>query len=335
MPIIDKSSFRPHWGLRGGHIQTVTGSLISSYLRHPCFTESVPTPDGDFLIADWYYPRPSQRVGKLAIISHGLESSSRSSYVKRMIKALLDSGWTVISWNFRSCSGQLNRCFRLYHSGASDDLDCIVQWAMNKNHWKKIGLIGFSLGGNLTLKYAGECHVDCPGPQPLFAAIGISVPCDLNASARRLAGLENKFYMDRFLKSLKNKIISKDRQFPGRINLSMLSKVKTFHEFDEHFTAPIHGFDSALDYYQRTSSLAFLSSIRVPSLLINAKNDPFLTPECFPYDVAASSSLFHFEAPNDGGHVAFINGKTFPDFWVFHRAVEFLETWLQYDKSAA
>ncbi len=293
------------------------------HLRDPDRIEVIDTPDDDFLVCDWYYPdTPHASASRLAIISHGLESNSRAGYVRRMIRVMLDAGWTVLAWNFRSCSGEMNRAFRVYHSGATDDLATIVKMATKTGQWEKVALIGFSLGGNLTLKYAGEAPDDLP--ESISAVVGISVPCHLDSASREMARPENRLYMQRFLSSLKRKVRFKAEQFPGRIKLDGLERIETFHDFDDRYTAPIHGFESAMDYYSQASSLQFLDRIRVRSLLLNARSDPFLSDECFPVELAHQSSLFHLDAPEDGGHVGFISGGARPSFWLFDRVRQFI-----------
>lgn len=324
VPIIDSDFLEPHWALRSGHLQTISGSIIPFSLRNPDDTERIPTPDNDEIFADWYHPtHRNQKSKNLAIICHGLESDSRAVYVRRLTSALLAENWTVVAWSYRGCGSEMNKNFRLYHSGATDDLHTVTEHSLTKKKWQKVSLIGFSLGGNLVLKYTGE--------RPwlfepnLIASIGISVPCHLSSSAKQLAKPENKIYMRRFLKRLKEKIIRKESQFPGKINLELLDGISTFHEFDQYFTAPIHGFKSAEDYYQKSSSLHYFANIKSPALLINARDDPFLSRSCFPNKFAHCSQNFFLEAPSFGGHVGFIEGRFFPSFWINQRCLQFIK----------
>jgi predicted alpha/beta-fold hydrolase len=282
------------------------------------FRERIATPDDDFLDLDW----TGRNADRLAIVSHGLEGCSRSVYVLGMMRALTAAGWDCLAWNFRGCSGEMNRQCLLYHSGVSDDLDVVVRHALRAHPADAVALIGFSLGGNVTLKYLGEAPERVPGR--VGAAVAISVPCHLNSGARKLAEPGNHIYMRYFLKSLARKARLKAAQFPGRLNLAGLDAMTTFAEFDGQITAPLHGFASAEDYWTRASSRQFLPAIQVPTLLLNARNDPFLTPECFPVTEAVANSHLHLEAPANGGHVGFPNGWLGARSWCECRAVAFL-----------
>lgn len=322
VPYLTHSSFNPHWAIPNGHMQTISGSLMDSSLKSPDLSEKVSTPDQDFVSLDWYFPHENKLMNNVAILCHGLESDARAIYIKRLANHLLRVGWTVAAWTYRGCGKQMNNSFRLYHSGASEDLHTIVSHIMQKKVWKGCGIIGFSLGGNITLKYAGER--DWNFKTPLIGSIGISVPCHLSSSSRTLARPHNKFYMDRFFKSLEAKIIQKEKQFPGSLDLSHLGTMSSFHEFDEHYTARIHGFTSAEDYYSKSSSLYYLPKIRTRALLINALDDPFLSQQCYPKNIAQESDHFYLETPENGGHMGFISGKWKPQFWINQRISQFL-----------
>ncbi len=280
--------------------------------------ERIRTPDDDFLDLDWR----GRHASRLAILSHGLEGCSRSIYVRGMMRTLSAAGWDCLAWNFRGCSGEMNRQFRLYHSGVSDDLDVVVRHALCAHPAEVVALIGFSLGGNVTLKYLGEAPERVP--VRVRAAVAISVPCHLNSGACKLAEPGNRIYMRYFLKSLARKARLKAAQFPGRLNLAGLDAMTTFAEFDGQITAPLHGFASAEDYWTRASSRPFLPALQVPALLLNARNDPFLTPECFPGAEAVANTCLHLEAPGEGGHVGFPEGWLGQRSWCERRAVEFL-----------
>jgi len=242
-----------------------------------------------------------------------------------MAAALSGAGWDVLAWNFRSCSGEMNRSARLYHSGETGDLHLLVSRAAAK--YDRVALVGFSLGGNMTLKLLGEAPEHLP--RNLVGSVTFSVPCDLASSAARLDRPENRVYTQRFLRSLKHKVRAKAAQMPGIIDPAGVRSIKTFREFDDRFTAPLHGFRDAADYWRQSSSRQFLSAIRIPALLVNARNDPFLGPECFPREEAAGSSVVFLEVPSSGGHVGF------PGFggllWSEARAMEFLGTLLRED----
>lgn len=236
-----------------------------------------------------------------------------------MAAALQRRGWDVLAWNYRGCSGESNRLLPFYHSGASGDLHHVVSHALAVHLAPRIDLVGFSLGGNMTLKYLGEREV----PPRLHRAVAFSVPCDLACSSIRLSSRTNRLYMDRFLRSLREKLEEKQPRFPDQIDLSGISRVRNFKQFDDRFTAPLHGFRDAEDYWARSSSRPFLPGIAIPALLVNAANDPFLGPGCFPREEAAASEWFHLEVPGDGGHVGF--STTAGEYWSEHRAAAFLD----------
>lgn len=248
--------------------------------------------DGDFLDLDWCI----RGGGRLAVLCHGLEGSSRDHYMRGMTRALGARGWDVLAWNYRGCGGEPNRLLSSYHSGKTDDLDAVIRHALTTRDHRTIDLVGFSLGGNLILKYLGES----PGrtDRRLRRAVVFSVPCDLACSAGALSKWRNRLYMGRFLRALTEKLAEKDRRFPGRIDLSGLEKMSTFAEFDDRFTAPLHGFQSALDYWSRSSSRQFLNALSVPTLLVNAANDPFLGPRCYPFAEAEANPRLFLEVPD-------------------------------------
>ncbi len=314
MPVIE-SAFKPSAIFRNGHIQTLLPYLWSKRPSVLFMRERLELSDGDFLDLDWL------RSGhaRLAVLSHGLEGSTQSSYIHGMAESLRHAGWDVLAWNFRGCSGEPNRLLRYYHSGDSADLSFVVHHAAIK--YQDISLIGFSMGGNMTMKYLGEA----PPHPAVKMAVGISVPVDLGACARALdQRLDNHLYIRRFLKSLIAKIEEKAQRFPGKLDVSGIHKIRTFQEFDDRYSAPIHGFIDAADYYCWANSLQFLHRIQVPTLIVNARNDPFLTPGSIPIDVAENSPHLFLDAPESGGHVGFFQSPLNRRPWYEKRAVEFL-----------
>lgn len=319
MPLILNSSYRSPFWLPGDHAQTIFPALFRKVPHVTHRAERLELPDGDFLDLQW----ASEGRSRLAILSHGLEANLQTEYIQGMAAALIGRGWDVLVWNFRGCGSEPNRLLRMYHSGATEDLDAVISHALVTHPATSIDLIGFSLGGNLTLKYLGE------NPAALSArlhrAVAFSVPCDLACSSRTLSKLSNKLYMERFLIRMREKIRMKKQMFPDQLDLTGLGRIRTFQEFDDRFTAPIHGFRDAEDYWKRNSSRQFLPKIRIPTLLVSAENDPFLGPDCYPRDEAAESDFFHFEMPETGGHVGFHPGRGQGGYWSDRRAVEFLE----------
>jgi predicted alpha/beta-fold hydrolase len=318
MPPIDHSSYvAPPW-LPGGHAQTVYPALFRRLSPAPSRAERLELPDGDFIDLEW----SGTTSARLAILSHGLEADMHAGYIRGMTAALVRRGWDVLTWNFRGCGTEPNRLLRMYHSGATEDLHSVVRHALENHPAESIDLVGFSLGGNLTLKYLGERPAALP--RQLHRAVVFSVPCDLACSSRQLALPSNRIYMDRFLVAMRAKIRAKKALFPDQLDLTGLDRIRTFQEFDDRFTAPIHGFQDAEDYWARNSSRQFIRHIVHPTLLVNAVNDPFLGPGCYPREEAASSS-FHFEEPATGGHVGFPTFGRGGEYWSETRAAEFLE----------
>jgi predicted alpha/beta-fold hydrolase len=277
--------------------------------------ERIATPDGDFLDLDW---NRDHRSESLVIITHGLEGNSANDSVQGMASAFHRVGWDSLAWNLRGCSGEMNRLLRTYHSGAWEDLECVINHAAGG--YRRIALVGFSIGGNLTLKYLGD-HGAAIHPT-IKGAVTFSVPCDLASSALALESRINSIYMNHFLRDLRRKIREKATAFPGGISTEGLDRIRTFREFDGIYTAPLNGFLSAEDYWAKSSSKPALLGISVPTLLVNALNDPFLGPECFPREEAAANPYIHLELPKSGGHLGFITFAC--EYWSETRAVEFL-----------
>jgi hypothetical protein len=319
MPI-SPSQFKAPFFLQNGHVQTILPVVWPRAVSAAFERERLELADGDFLDLDWL------RSGKtrLAIISHGLEGSSEGGYIIGMAEAMRCTGWDVLAWNFRGCSGETNRLLRSYHSGESADLRSVVEHAAKQ--YSEMVLIGFSLGGNITLKYLGEKKPH----DAVKAAVAISVPIDLAASARKLdQQWSNQLYLRRFMNSLIAKMEDKAQRFPGQLDTKGIHSIRSFQEFDDRFTAPIHGFADAKDYWKRSSSRQFLPRIEVPTLLLNALNDPFLPVECFPYDEAKQSAFLFLETPASGGHVGFLQGIVKRQPWYEGRAIQFFKEQVQ------
>ena len=315
MPVVPISSFQPPWWLRNAHDQTIWPSLVRKIPGLRWQRERLELDDGDFLDLDW--SRAGSR--RLVVVTHGLEGNSRRAYVAGMARAANRRGWDALAWNFRGCSGEPNRLCRSYHSGATEDLAAVVARATRDGAYDRVAVVGFSLGGNLTLKYLGELG-DSPGV--VCGGAGLSVPCDLRAAAMKMAGPACGFYMRRFLQDMGGKMREKALQFPGRVDLSPLDGMTTFRQFDDAFTGPMHGFKDAEDYWAKCSAKRFLPRIRVPTLVLNALDDPFLAPECFPFAEAAANDHVTLDVPSLGGHVGFVSAGA--DYWSERRTIEFL-----------
>jgi predicted alpha/beta-fold hydrolase len=315
MPIIKKTDYEyPKW-LFNGHLQTIVPGLFRNTHPLPFERERVDTPDGDYLDLDWLRGGSSD----LVIISHGLEGNSRRPYMAGMARHFFTNGFDVLTWNFRGCSGELNRKPIFYHSGATYDLDFVVQHAGKE--YTNIFLVGFSLGGNLTLKYLGEKRERSP---KISKAVAISVPLHLESSCVKISTGENIVYANRFLKTLKEKVVQKAKVFPNEIPTGILRKIKTLQDFDDHYTGPLHGFKDAHDYYEQNSSLYFLENIEIPVLILNAQNDPFLSERCFPVSLGRQLDRVWMDFPRYGGHVGFSPRKKEDIYWSEKRAFEFI-----------
>lgn len=319
MPIINPSTFHPPLLLTNGHVQTFYPILFRKVTGIVYKREHISTPDNDFMELDW------SCVGgdRVVIILHGLEGHSKRKYMYGMAYACNIRKWDTVCMNFRGCSGEPNRLLRSYHHGSSDDLHIVVSHVLEKNRYNSISLVGFSLGANVVLKYLGE-HIFNISPR-ITTAVAISAPCDLTSCALKLAKRSNFLYMKRFLSMLHQKIRAKMEILPGEIDDKDYHTIRTFKEFDDRYTAPIHGFKNAEDYWEKCSSKQFLHDISIPTLILNALNDPFLTEKCVPQKEAEQNKELFLETPISGGHVAFVTFGNSGEYWHETRTVEFLE----------
>lgn len=317
MPFLSQSEYKPPWLFALPHVQTIYPTLFRKLVL-PYVREQLPTPDGDVLDLDWL----TARSNSCAVICHGLEGSSRSSYVQGMAQALFAKGVDVLAWNFRGCGGTPNKTLRFYHSGATDDLHVILSHVQSLQQYDHVYLVGFSLGGNMMLKYLGENVY--PIPPIVRRVVAFSVPCDLAACSAELARPQNTIYMRRFLRHLRAKIRAKMRLMPGVINDDGYNTIRTFQDFDDRYTAPLHGFRDANHYWSVCSCKQYLPSIRIPTLLVNAADDPFLAPSAYPIEEARSSLSFFLDVPHYGGHCGFVLFNKEGEYWSEKRAVQFL-----------
>ena len=323
MPVIPSQFNSPPF-LRNAHVQTILPVLLPRRLPFRFTRERLELPDGDFVDLDWL----RRGRARVAIVAHGLEGCTAHGYMRGAAAALDRAGWDVLAWNFRGCGGEPNRLLRFYHSGETGDLGAEIQRAASE--YGCIALIGFSLGGNVILKYLGEA----PPHPAIVGAVAISVPIDLRASARVLdERASNRIYLRLFMKSLATKIVAKARRFPADLDATGAQTIRTFHQFDQRYTAPLHGFRDAEDYWARSSARRYLGGIGLPTLLINALDDPFLTAESMPFAEAEASASFYFEAPAHGGHAGFLDLANGLERWSERRVVQFLEEVIRHQKS--
>ena len=301
MPVIQPTYKPPFWAKKS-FVSTVFSGLARKVKGVEQIRERITLGDGDFLDLDWSYAK--DKSNKVIILLHGLEGHAQRPYITGTAKLFNDNGIDACAVNFRGCSGEPNRLFRSYHSGATEDLEAIIQHILTKNQYAEIYIKGISLGANMALKYVGEGRVL---PHELKAVIAISTPCNLEGSCDELLSLKNRHYAIRFLGHLKDKLKPKLLQFPENITTSDFNSIKTLKDFDDVYTAKAHGFNDALDYYDKASCLQFLPNIKIPSLIINALNDSFLSAECYPVKAAKQNPNLHLEMPKYGGHVGFID----------------------------
>ncbi|MCH7396819.1 alpha/beta fold hydrolase [Belliella sp. DSM 107340] len=318
MPIIENSSYKkPPKYLFNGHLETIIPSIFRKIEGVNYKRERINTPDGDFLDLDW------SKVGskKLLVISHGLEGSSERHYAKALAKLFNRHGFDALAWNNRTCSGEMNLQPIMYHHGASYDLETVIEHVDALGVYDEFYLVGISMGGAQTLKYLGEKGLDLNSK--IKKAAVYSTPCNLTDSAATLSFKGNGFYRKRFLSKLKIKMQLKGEQFPGLVDMNLLSRVQDFNTFDTHFTAKLHGFRDAADFYQSVSADNWMHDIQIPTLIINALNDPLLYDRCYPIKLAQKSDLIHLEMPKRGGHTGFlVKGQEFT--WAEMRFLGFL-----------
>lgn len=279
--------------------------------------ERLELPDGDFLDLDW----STILSDRLVVISHGLEGDTNRHYVRGFARAFNHAGWDALAWNCRSCSGEINRLPRFYHHAATDDLSAVVQHALAVKPYRQVGLVGVSMGGSMTLKYLGENGARLPAA--VIGGAAFSVPVDLASSEAQLARRSNYLYTQRFLRKLKKKLVAKLNMFPGLYSLQGYDDIYRFQQFDDRYTAPLHNFEGAQQYYKIASSKNYFDGLNRPVLIANALNDPFLSEACFPTDYARHNPYVHLQVTAGGGHV----GYTLPgaaETWSERRAVTFL-----------
>ncbi len=321
MPVIYSTALQSPFWLPNGHFQSIYPSLFRktpvSYVR-----ERITTPDNDFLDLDWLTATDSNH--KLVILSHGLEGNSTRQYVTGMANSLSQSGYDVLAWNYRSCSQEINRQVRFYHSGETTDLQLVINHALAKGY-TDICLMGFSLGGNVTLKYLGE-QAENINPA-IKKAVVFSVPMDLGACSTNIGEPRNRLYLWKFLRTLKTKIKVKSALFPDKIKFESYVKVKNFWDFDHIYTGPIHGFDGATDYYNRNSSKYFVDAITIPTLIVNAQNDPLVPYQSLPIAVIETMPNVTLELTEEGGHCGFRPSQVNKNgaYWSEQRALAFLD----------
>ena len=315
------SSFKPAWWLPGPHLQTLWPYCIRRHSDLPLRRERLELPDGDFVDLCW----AGEPAGSSPVVAlfHGLEGSIDSPYARPMLKQIRDAGWCGVFMHFRGCSGEPNRLARSYHSGDTGDIRFLLATLSRRFPAAPLAAIGYSLGGNALLKYLGEAGEAAP----LRCAVAISVPFLLANGARRLNRGLSRIYQRHLLGLLQLKVLAKFKTRPAPVDVTNVTGMNTFYRFDDSITAPLHGFNSADDYYSRCSSRRFLGAVRVPTLILHSRDDPFMTPEAIP-EPGELSKHVTLELSAGGGHVGFIAGRV-PGravYWLEQRVPEFIRS---------
>ena len=299
------------------HYQTIAPNLFRS-IRVDYRRERIDTADGDFLDLDWL-DHPDSR--QLVILSHGLEGDSRRVYVTSAARYFHRHGWHALAWNCRSCSGEMNRTPKLYSHGQSEDLEEVVNYALSLGKYDRIVLVGYSMGGNLTLKYLGT--MGDRRPPEVTHGVAFSAPIFIEHSCDSLDRPDNFIYRIKFRRALTAKLAAKEAQFPGRVDFSLLKTVKVWRDFDRLTSLCVSDYEELQDYYDYLSSGNFVAGTTAPVLIVNATNDPIVPPACNPTELAATHPLITLETPNWGGHVGFaLRGKDHN--WMDERALVFV-----------
>ena len=316
MPIV-KSQYKAPFIFRNYHVSTIYAATVRTASVSQQ-RERLELEDSDFLDLDWSFSTKGSSE-KVLVVIHGLEGSAKRPYVTGLAAHFIENGWDVAAVNLRGCSGEINRKFSSYHAGSSDDLEIVLQHILQKQQYKSVALNGFSLGANIMLKYLGEKR---DLPKELKAAVMVSAPCDLHGSLKKINETRNYFYNRRFVKLLKEHLLQRAHHFPGNISEAEITACDDLQAIDDLYTSKAHNFENALDYYSKNSSRQFLFNIKIPTLILNARNDGFLSSTCYPVDIAKDHKSLYLEMPAHGGHVAFLQ-KTKVTYNE-ERALEFL-----------
>jgi len=312
-----RSGYRAPWWLPGRHLQTIVPARVLAPPEVAYRRERWDTPDGDFLDVDFATPEPVGGEAATLVLFHGLEGDSRSHYARALMHECGRRGWRGLVAHFRGCSGEANRLPRAYHSGDSDEIDWVLRRVAERWPRAMRYAVGVSLGGNALAKWAGERG---DAARIVSACATLSAPFDLVAGGLALGRGFNRVYARMFLRSLQPKAIAKERRFPGLVDVGRVAASRTLYEFDDAFTAPVHGFAGVIDYWTRASAKPWLGGIAVPTLALNARNDPFVPGESLP-QAAQLSRHVRLEAPAEGGHVGFFTDGRSGDHWYFRERI--------------
>ena len=317
------SEFVPAAGLKNCHLQTLLPTLLRARLTVKYINQVFELPDGDFIELSWTEKPVCNKP--IVIVFHGLEGSDYSPYSKGIMREIKKQGWVGLLMHFRGCSGKLNRLARSYHSGETGDAITLINWLTREYPDSPLMAIGYSLGGNMLVKLQGELGEK----SPLVAAVSICAPLELNECAIRINQGFSKFYQYHLINRLKAKVKHKRNyiklDFTYKLNIQ---KIKTFRQFDNHITAPLHGFTGVDDYYTQASSKQYIKYIRQPMLIIQSLDDPFMSNKVIP-DENELSEFTRLEISQFGGHVGFLSGSVLkPVFWLDERITKYLSSYV-------
>jgi predicted alpha/beta-fold hydrolase len=319
MPVIP-STYQAKGPFKSGHFSTIYSAKLRPIANLKQTRKRLELNDGDFIDVDWSFEVSEEKKSdKLTILLHGLEGNAQRSYIKGQGKLLIENGWDVAAMNHRGCSGEDNRLYLSYNSGRTEDLSEFIDHVITILDYKEIALVGYSLGGNVLLKYLGERELV---PQQIKSGVAISTPIHLRGALEELIKWENVVYSKTFINDLRTKYKRKMTNFPEAMNTEELKKIGSLLDFDNVYTAKAHGFKDAYDYYERSSSINVLPNIKIPVLILNAENDSFLCPESYPFELVKKLEHVYLEVPRHGGHVGF--HETNNVYYSERRVLEFI-----------
>lgn len=319
-------SFQPIRGAANPHLQTILPRLVRRRVQLEPHWQRLNTPDGDFIDLAWSEDPALAQDKPRMVLFHGLEGNFYSPYAHGLLHAWREQGWLGVVMHFRGCSGEPNRQQRIYHSGETEDARFFLNWLRETYGEVPTGAVGVSLGGNMLACYLGQEGVRCH----LKAAVVVSAPLMLEPCAQRLERGASRFYQRYLLEQLKLNASRKLAKYPGTlpVTLQQLKSIKRLREFDDAITSKAHGFADALDYYRRCSGMPLLSQVRIPLLIIHAKDDPFMTPEVIP-PLADLPPGVEYQLTEHGGHVGFVSGSLRnPQMWLEQRIPEWIAPYL-------
>ncbi len=323
------NSFVPAWWCRNRHLQTIWRKYFGDTPSLPLRRERWQTEDDDFLDLDFLEPFAENGRGDempTVLFLHGLEGSSQAKYMLGMLKNVAQLQWRGVALNFRSCSGEMNRQRRFYHSGETSDLDWVIGKLRERYAEAPLFVVGFSLGGNVLLKWLGE--MGTKAESLVRAAVAISVPFDLGIAAHRIDSGFGKIYGKNFLPTLKQKLLEKEAIYPGLIDRALVQQITSYIDFEDRLFAPIHHFSGAEAYWQSCSARYFINDIRCATLILHANDDPFLPGDALPMQQIQQSKFLDLELSAQGGHVGFVEGAVpwQASYWAENRAIRYLRS---------